>query len=218
MTGQAVTPEVAGQGTLYVISAPSGAGKSSLLRAVLETSGEELALSVSHTTRDPRPGEVDGQDYHFVDTATFREMIAADDFLEHAEVFDNFYGTSRAGVQAQLAAGQDVILEIDWQGARQVRRLMPGCVGIFILPPSREALRERLQGRGQDEETVIERRMRDAVSEMSHYDEYDYLIINDDFRQAQDALASILRSRRLRLDAQAGRHGALLATLLAPGQ
>ena len=218
MTGQTVTPEVAGQGTLYAISAPSGAGKSSLLRAVLETSGEELALSVSHTTRDPRPGEVDGQDYHFVDTATFREMIAADDFLEHAEVFDNFYGTSRAGVQAQLAAGQDVILEIDWQGARQVRRLMPGCVGIFILPPSREALRERLQGRGQDEETVIERRMRDAVSEMSHYDEYDYLIINDDFRQAQDALASILRSRRLRLDAQAGRHGALLAALLAPGQ
>ena len=218
MTEKSTTSATAGQGTLYIISAPSGAGKSSLLRAVLETSGEELALSVSHTTRDPRPGEVDGQDYHFVDTATFREMIAADDFLEHAEVFDNFYGTSRAGVQAQLAAGQDVILEIDWQGARQVRRLMPGCVGIFILPPSREALRERLQGRGQDEETVIERRMRDAVSEMSHYDEYDYLIINDDFRQAQDALASILRSRRLRLDAQAGRHGALLAALLAPGQ
>lgn len=208
----------AGSGTLYIISAPSGAGKSSLLRAVLETSGEELALSVSHTTRDPRPGEVDGQDYHFVDTGTFREMIAADDFLEHAEVFDNFYGTSRVAVQAQLAAGQDVILEIDWQGARQVRRLMPGCIGIFILPPSREALRERLQGRGQDEETVIERRMRDAVSEMSHYDEYDYLIINDDFQQAQDELASILRSRRLRLDAQAGRRGALLAALLAPGQ
>ena len=218
MTGQGVTPEATGQGTLYIISAPSGAGKSSLLRAVLESSGDELALSVSHTTRAPRPGEVDGQDYHFVDTGTFREMIAGEDFLEHAEVFDNFYGTSRSAVQAQLSAGQDVILEIDWQGARQVRRLVPGCVGIFILPPSREALRERLQGRGQDDEAVIERRMRDAVSEMSHYDEYDYLIINDDFRQAQDELASILRSRRLRLDAQAGRHGALLAALLAPGQ
>jgi guanylate kinase len=218
MTEKSTTSATAGQGTLYIISAPSGAGKSSLLRAVLDTSGDELALSISHTTRAPRPGEVDGQDYHFVDTGTFREMIASDDFLEHAEVFDNFYGTSKAGVQAQLAAGQDVILEIDWQGARQVRTLMPESVGIFILPPSREALRERLQNRGQDDETVIERRMRAAVSEMSHYDEYDYLIINDDFRQAQDELASIMRSRRLRLSAQAGRQGSLLADLLASVQ
>ena len=218
MTEKTTTSATAGQGTLYIISAPSGAGKSSLLRAVLDTSGDELALSISHTTRAPRPGEVDGQDYHFVDTGTFREMIASDDFLEHAEVFDNFYGTSKAGVQAQLAAGQDVILEIDWQGARQVRTLMPESVGIFILPPSREALRERLQNRGQDDETVIERRMRAAVSEMSHYDEYDYLIINDDFRQAQDELASIMRSRRLRLSAQAGRQGSLLADLLASVQ
>ena len=218
MTEKSTTSATAGQGTLYIISAPSGAGKSSLLRAVLDTSGDELALSISHTTRAPRPGEVDGQDYHFVDTGTFREMIASDDFLEHAEVFDNFYGTSKAGVQAQLAAGQDVILEIDWQGARQVRTLMPESVGIFILPPSREALRERLQNRGQDDETVIERRMRAAVSEMSHYDEYDYLIINDDFRQAQDELASIMRSRRLRLPAQAGRQGSLLADLLASVQ
>ena len=218
MTEKTTTSATAGQGTLYIISAPSGAGKSSLLRAVLDTSGDELALSISHTTRAPRPGEVDGQDYHFVDTGTFREMIASDDFLEHAEVFDNFYGTSKAGVQAQLAAGQDVILEIDWQGARQVRTLMPESVGIFILPPSREALRERLQNRGQDDETVIERRMRAAVSEMSHYDEYDYLIINDDFRQAQDELASIMRSRRLRLPAQAGRQGSLLADLLASVQ
>ena len=208
----------AAEGTLYIISAPSGAGKSSLLRAVLESAGEELALSVSHTTRAPRPGEVDGQDYHFVDTGTFRGMIDGQEFLEHAEVFDNFYGTSRGSVQAQLAAGQDVILEIDWQGARQVRSLMPGCIGIFILPPSREALRERLQGRGQDDTAVIERRMRDAVSEMSHYDEYDYLVINDDFDVARDELAAIFRSRRLRLPAQVRRQQALLAGLLASGQ
>jgi guanylate kinase len=207
----------AAEGTLYIISAPSGAGKSSLLRAVLESAGEELALSVSHTTRAPRPGEVDGQDYHFVDTGTFRDMIDRQEFLEHAEVFDNFYGTSRGSVQAQLAAGQDVILEIDWQGAGQVRSLMPGCIGIFILPPSREALRERLQGRGQDDAAVIERRMRDAVSEMSHYDEYDYLVINDDFDVARDELAAIFRSRRLRLPAQVRRQQALLAGLLASG-
>jgi guanylate kinase len=218
MTDKTATPDTTGQGTLYIISAPSGAGKSSLLRALLDATGDELALSVSHTTRAPRPGEVNGQDYHFVDTATFRDMIDSGDFLEHAEVFDNFYGTSKGGVQAQLAAGQDVILEIDWQGARQVRELMPDSVGIFILPPSREALRERLQNRGQDETVVIERRMRDAISEMSHYDEYDYLIINDDFSLALDELASIVRCRRLRLPAQARRQGGLLAGLLASAQ
>jgi guanylate kinase len=212
------TGNATAQGTLYIISAPSGAGKSSLLRALLEHAGEELALSVSHTTRAPRPGEVDGKDYHFVDTATFRDMIERGGFLEHAQVFDNFYGTSRGSVQAQLAAGQDVILEIDWQGARQVRRLMPECVGIFILPPSREALRERLQNRGQDDAAVIERRMRDAVSEMSHYDEYDYLIINDDFEVAGEELAAVLRCRRLSLSVQAGRQAALLAELLASAQ
>jgi guanylate kinase len=206
------------EGTLYIISAPSGAGKSSLLRALLDASGDELALSVSHTTRAPRPGEVNGQDYHFVDAGTFRDMIASGDFLEYAEVFDNLYGTSRGGVQVQLAAGQDVILEIDWQGARQVRQLMPACIGIFILPPSREALRERLHNRGQDNATVIERRMRDAVSEMSHYDEYDYLIINDDFQVAQDELSAILLSRRLRLPVQARRQAALLGGLLASEQ
>jgi guanylate kinase len=212
------THSAAAQGTLYIISAPSGAGKSSLLRALLEDAGEAVALSVSHTTRAPRPGEVDGKDYHFVDTDTFRDMIERDGFLEHARVFDNFYGTSKGSVQAQLAAGRDVILEIDWQGARQVRRLMPECVGIFILPPSREALRERLQHRGQDDAAVIERRMRDAVSEMSHYDEYDYLIINDDFDLARDELAALLRCRRLSLSAQAGRQAALLAELLASGR
>ena len=218
MTDMTANSAAAGQGTLYIISAPSGAGKSSLLRALLDTTGDELALSISHTTRAPRPGEINGQDYHFIDTATFRDMIAGDDFLEHAEVFDNFYGTSKGGVQAQLAAGQDVILEIDWQGARQVRKLMPECIGIFILPPSREALRERLQNRGQDDAMVIERRMRDAISEMSHYDEYDYLIINDDFQVAQDELAAIVLSRRLRLPVQARRQAGLLAGLLASEQ
>jgi guanylate kinase len=218
MTDMTANSAAAGQGTLYIISAPSGAGKSSLLRALLDTTGDELALSISHTTRAPRPGEINGQDYHFIDTATFRDMIAGDDFLEHAEVFDNFYGTSKGGVQAQLAAGQDVILEIDWQGARQVRKLMPECIGIFILPPSREALRERLQNRGQDDAMVIERRMRDAISEMSHYDEYDYLIINDDFQVAQDELTAIVLSRRLRLPVQVRRQAGLLAGLLASEQ
>ncbi len=218
MTDKTAISDTAGQGTLYIISAPSGAGKSSLLRALLDASGDELALSVSHTTRAPRPGEVNGRDYHFIDTGTFRDMIAGGDFLEHAEVFDNFYGTSRGSVQAQLAAGQDVILEIDWQGARQVRKLMPQCIGIFILPPSREALRERLQNRGQDDATVIERRMRDAISEMSHYDEYDYLIINDDFQVARDELTAIVLSRRLRLPVQVGRQAGLLAGLLASEQ
>jgi len=203
-------------GTLYIVSAPSGAGKSSLLRALLASMGDALALSVSHTTRAPRPGEADGRDYHFVDVDTFREMAAAGAFLEHARVFDNFYGTSRAGVEAQLATGQDVILEIDWQGARLVRELLPQTVSIFILPPSRAALGERLRQRGQDDAAVIERRMRDAVSEMSHYHEYDYLVINDVFATAQEELAAIVRSRRLRLVPQARRHAGLLGALLAP--
>jgi guanylate kinase len=202
-------------GTLYVVSAPSGAGKSSLLRALLESMGGDLAVSVSHTTRAPRPGEVDGRDYHFVEVETFRAMAAAGAFLEHAQVFDNFYGTSRAGVEARLAEDQDVILEIDWQGARLVREQMPQTVSIFILPPSRAALGERLRSRG-DDAAVIARRMRDAVSEMSHYDEYDYLVINDVFTTAQEELAAIMRSRRLRLEAQSWRHAGLLTGLLAP--
>lgn len=202
-------------GTLYIISAPSGAGKSSLLRALLETAGEGLALSVSHTTRAPRPGEVDGREYHFTSVADFQARVAAGDFLEHAQVFDNFYGTSRSAVETQLAAGLDVILEIDWQGARAVRAQVPDTLSIFILPPSREALAERLAARGQDDAKVIARRMRDAVSEMSHYGEYDYLIINDDFAQARDELAAIMRARRLRLASQARQHAGLLAALLA---
>ena len=202
-------------GTLYIVSAPSGAGKSSLLRVLLESMGGELVLSVSHATRDPRPGEVDGKDYHFVDVETFNELISQGAFLEHAQVFDNYYGTSRQSVEAQLSAGLDVILEIDWQGARLVRAQMPQAVGIFILPPSRDALRERLQDRGQDDDDVIERRMRDAVSEMSHYKEYDYLVINDVFQAAQDELAAIVHSHRLRLEVQGQRNAELLATLLA---
>ena len=216
MTGNSATVGRAdGAGTLYVVSAPSGAGKTSLVRALLESAGDDLVLSVSHTTRPPRPSEVDGRDYHFVAAETFRRMIAEGAFLEHARVFDNYYGTARAGIEAQLAHGRDVILEIDWQGARQVRRALPESVGIFILPPSREALRERLCARGQDDEAVIARRMRDAVNEMSHYGEYDYLVINAVFRTAHDELAAIIRCRRLHLAVQQRRHADLLASLLA---
>jgi guanylate kinase len=208
------TTPAARSGTLYILSAPSGAGKSSLLRALLETMGGSVAVSVSHTTRKPRPGEVNGKDYHFVDVATFQAMVGEGVFLEHAQVFDNFYGTSRPAVEQQLAAGQDVILEIDWQGARLVRELMPESTGIFILPPDREVLRERLQGRGQDDAAVIERRMRDAISEMSHYDEYEFLVINDVFERALEDLVAILCSQRLRLAQQSQVQAGLLRALL----
>lgn len=205
-------------GTLYIISAPSGAGKSSLLRALLEGKQESVQLSVSHTTRAPRPGEVDGRDYHFIDVAGFQAMVQDAAFFEHAQVFDNYYGTSRQSVLDQLQAGNDVILEIDWQGARLIREQLPEAVSIFILPPSRDALQQRLQDRGQDDDAIIARRMRDAISEMSHFDEYDYLVINDDFDEARDELASILRSRRLRMPVQRQRQAALLAALLASAQ
>ena len=208
--------KVQATGTLYIVSAPSGAGKTSLVKALLERM-DGIRVSVSHTTRPPRPGEQDGVDYHFVDKAGFQRLVEAGDFLEHAQVFDNFYGTSRSAVQAQLDAGDDVILEIDWQGARQVRRQFPEAVGVFILPPSLEALRERLTGRGQDPDEVIERRMRDAVSEMAHYDEYDYLVFNDDFEVALADLQALFRADRLRLARQAARHADRLAGLLAAG-
>jgi len=208
------TTQIAGSGTLYILSAPSGAGKSSLLRALLDAMGGTVAVSVSHTTRKPRPGEINGRDYHFVDLATFQAMVDEGAFLEHARVFDNHYGTSRQVVEQQLSAGQDVVLEIDWQGARLVRKLMPESTGIFILPPSRETLRERLQGRGQDDPAVIERRMCDAISEMSHYHEYDYLVINDVFERALEDLSAILRSSRLRLAPQLLGHAVLLQSLL----
>ena len=167
-------------GTLFIFSAPSGAGKTSLVKGLLDSTGY-IGVSVSHTTRAPRPGETDGKDYHFVPVEEFQQMVNRGAFLEHAQVFDNFYGTSQEWVESELAAGRDVILEIDWQGAEQVRRLMPDTISVFIAPPSISALRERLQKRGQDDEQTIERRMRDARKEMSHYGEYDYLIINLNF-------------------------------------
>lgn len=201
-------------GTLYIVSAPSGAGKTSLVRALLERL-DGIQVSVSHTTRPMRVGEVDGVNYHFVDVATFERMIARGDFFEHARVFDNHYGTSRPAVQALLAAGQDVILEIDWQGARQVREQMPEAVSVFVLPPSREALFERLSARGTDDDTVISRRMHDAVSEMSHFDEYSHIVINDDFDTAVNQLSGLVLAERARLGRVRERHGQLLAALLS---
>ncbi len=200
-------------GTLYVISAASGAGKTSLVNAVLEQV-DELVVSVSHTTRAPREGEVDGVNYHFVDKATFEKMVEACEFFEHATVFGNMYGTSQQHLQQQLEKGMDVILEIDWQGARQVRQLMPDCKSIYIVPPSTTALRERLDARGQDDEAVIEQRMREAISEMSHYVEFDYLIINDDFDEARNDLAAIIKGNRMLYQHQQQKHADLLAQLL----
>jgi guanylate kinase len=200
-------------GDLYVISAPSGAGKTSLV-AALHSSQPELHVSVSHTTRPRRSDEIDGVNYHFVSEKDFVAMIDADAFLEHARVFDRSYGTARDSVEKFLAAGEDVILEIDWQGAGQVRQRHPGCIGIFILPPSREALAERLAGRAQDSDAIIARRMRDAVAEMSHCCEFDYLVINDTFEVALADLRSIIRCRRLRQQRQNLLHGELIGSLL----
>lgn len=202
------------KGTLYVVSAPSGAGKTSLVKAMLERDSGIL-VSVSHTTREMRPGEVDGVDYNFVAMDEFNKMIEASAFLEFAEVFTNKYGTSQLWVQEQLDNGKDVILEIDWQGAQQIRRLMPECLSIFIVPPSKQALRERLNNRGQDSEEVIEHRMSEAVSEMSHYGEYDYLVVNDEFDTALNDLHSIFVAQRLKLDNQQDSQSELLTSLLS---
>ena len=200
-------------GQLYIFSAPSGAGKTSLVEALLKsTSG--IAVSVSHTTRAMRPGEKDGVHYHFIDTAEFEKMVEAGAFLEDAKVFDNYYGTSQQAVEAQLRKGQDVILEIDWQGAQQVRKLMPYAISVFILPPSRDALEQRLNARGQDSAEIIARRMRDATSDMAHYVEFDYLIINDDFDEAVEQLRSIVLAQRQRIEVLVQREQATLAGLL----
>ncbi len=201
------------EGTLYIISAPSGAGKTSLVREVL-TTVPGVALSVSHTTRPMRPGERDGVHYHFVSVAEFKEMVASGAFLEYAQVFDNYYGTSREGVRDQLRSGLDVILEIDWQGAQQVRQLFPEAVAIFILPPSREVLENRLRARGQDSEAVIARRLREVRTEISHSNEYDYLLVNEDFGQAVVDLQSIMRARKLRREIQEEALRPLLNSLL----
>ncbi len=188
-------------GRLYIVSAPSGAGKTSLVQALVATH-PDIALSVSYTTRPMRAGEREGIDYHFVDPVSFEAMVERAAFLEHARVFDHRYGTSKEWVAARLARGMDVILEIDWQGARQVRAAEKNCAGIFILPPSCEVLEERLHGRGNDPESVIRRRMRDAVAELSHYAEYDYLIVNDAFDRALADLEAIVRADRLTLPRQ----------------
>ncbi|SFT93954.1 guanylate kinase [Halomonas saccharevitans] len=206
-------PPLMAQGTLFIVSAPSGAGKTSLVRELIE-SLDGIQVSVSHTTRERREGEVDGVNYHFVEVASFEAMVEQGDFFEYARVFDNYYGTSRSAVQAMLAAGQDVILEIDWQGARQVRAQLPDAVSVFILPPSREELERRLAGRGTDEHAIIARRMRDAVDEMTHHDEYDYLVINDDFTTALRELQSLVIARRLTLERVSEHHAPLLAALL----
>ena len=200
-------------GTLYTVSAPSGAGKTSLVKALVENDSQ-VTVSVSHTTRPMRPGETEGINYHFVSRDEFVEMLGQSAFLEHAQVFENYYGTSKAWVEETLASGRDVILEIDWQGAAQVRKLMPETVGIFILPPSQQALLERLTGRGQDDQAVIDKRMAQAINEMSHYVETDYLIINDDFTTALAELRAIMTAERQRLTRQQARHTALLQSLL----
>ncbi len=202
-----------GPGTLYIVSAPSGAGKSSLVNALLKRLSFAY-LSISHTTRPMRPGEVNGEHYHFVSAEVFLDRVKQGDFLEYAQVFGNYYGTSRSYVEGQLARGRDVILEIDWQGARQVRQLIPDSRGLFILPPSLDALRERLEKRAQDSAEVIERRMNEAMSEMSHYEEYDYLLFNDDFYQTLDEMCSILIARRLRTPVQTRLHADTLQQLL----
>jgi len=201
-------------GTLYIVSAPSGAGKTSLVKALVDAQ-QQVRVSVSHTTRAMRPGEVDGVNYHFVSREDFLARLERNEFLEHAEVFGNLYGTSQRWLEDTLGEGFDLILEIDWQGAQQVRRLMPQAKSIFILPPTQEALRQRLNNRGQDSDDIIDKRMREAVSEMSHYVEYDYLVINDDFAHALIDLQSIFRANQLVQTTQQQRHARLLSQLLA---
>ena len=185
-------PQPPRRGRLFVIAAPSGAGKTSLVRALMERE-PALRFSVSYTTRPQRPTETHGHDYFFVSGAEFEAMVERGEFLEHARVFDHRYGTARGQVEASLGAGQDLILEIDWQGAQQIRRAMPECVSIFILPPSRGELERRLRNRATDSDEVIRRRLRDAASDMAHWDEFDHVVINDDFEQALGDLLSIVR-------------------------
>ena len=201
------------KGTLYIVSAPSGAGKTSLVAALVEKL-PRLCISVSHTTRPRREGEVEGVNYHFTSRETFVRMVEEGRFLEHAEVFGNLYGTSADWVAQTLRSGDDVILEIDWQGATQIRKQLPDSVSIFILPPSLETLAERLRGRETDDESVIQQRLDGAQEEMSHYGEFDYLVVNDDFQRALYELEAILEARRLITSRQSARLAATLSNLL----
>ncbi len=201
------------RGTLFIVAAPSGAGKSSIVNACLARD-PNIALSISFTSRAPRPGERHAQHYHFIGADEFQRMIDAGDFFEHALVHGDLKGTARQSVEPQLAAGRDVLLEIDWQGARQVREKVPDAVGIFILPPSREALEERMRKRGQDSDDTIARRLAAAHEEMSHYHEFDYVIVNETFDTAVVEMCSIFTASRLRRDAQAQRHAKMIAELL----
>jgi guanylate kinase len=201
------------RGQLFIVAAPSGAGKSSLVNAVLaRTPG--IALSISYTSRGPRPGERHAQHYHFVDKPEFERMVAAGDFFEHALVHGDYKGTARQSVEPQLAAGQDVLLEIDWQGAKQVKAKVPDALGVFILPPSREALESRMRSRGQDSEETIQRRLAAARTEMSHYDEFDFVIVNEDFETAVTEMQAIFIGSRQRRHIQQQRHAALIDALL----
>ena len=205
-------------GNLFILSAPSGAGKSSLIKALLEQGKKEstrpMQVSVSHTTREPRPGENNGEHYHFVSVASFKKQIKQNAFYEHAEVFGNYYGTSEAAIDAQLAQGIDVFLDIDWQGAQQVRMKKPSVTTIFISPPSRKELENRLRGRGQDSEDIIAARMAQAQGECSHFQEFDYIVINDNFEQALVDLTTIVNNQRLKRSQQVAQHKVLLDELI----
>ncbi|HWG67446.1 MAG TPA: guanylate kinase [Rhodanobacteraceae bacterium] len=208
MSGESVS------GKLFIVAAPSGAGKSTLVNALLARE-PGIALSISHTTRAPRPGDIDGVQYHFVDRATFEAMVARGDFLEHADVFGNYYGTSRGAVEPTLEAGRDVLLEIDWQGAEQVRRAMPECVSIFILPPSRAELERRLRARATDSAATIEKRLAASREEIAHADAFDCIVVNDHFEDAVAALQAIVHAARAGQSLPCNRHAALVARLLA---
>lgn len=205
-------------GNLFILSAPSGAGKSSLINALLKTENQAstraMQVSISHTTRDARPGENNGEHYHFVSVAEFKKQISLNAFYEYAEVFGNYYGTSEAAIDAQLAQGIDVFLDIDWQGAQQVRMKKPGVTTIFISPPSREELENRLRGRGQDSDEVIASRMAQAQAECSHYNEFDYVIVNDNFDQALLDLTTVVNNQRLKCRQQSIAQQSLFSKLL----
>lgn len=201
-------------GNLYIVAAPSGGGKTSLVKALVNEM-DDIAISISHTTRAKRPGEVDGIDYFFVETEQFTQMIHANAFVEHAQVFGHLYGTSKAQIEDRLIRGIDVVLDIDWQGAEQIKRVFETAVGVFIIPPSLNVLKQRLEARSQDCEEVISSRMQRAQDELSHYGSFDYLIVNDDFSCAADELRSIVTANRLRMARQVEKQRKLLSFLLS---